>query len=42
VTRFRERVEEAERIAADEGREFATLSLDEQDRLFDRAKAKGR
>jgi MazG family protein len=42
VTRFRERVEAAERIATGEGREFATLSLDEQERLFDRAKAKKR
>jgi MazG family protein len=39
VGRFRERVEEAERLAAGEGREFAALSLAEQDRLFDRAKA---
>ncbi len=39
VERFRERVEAAERIAAGEGRRFADLSLDEQDLLFDRAKA---
>jgi nucleoside triphosphate diphosphatase len=40
VTRFRERVEEAERIAVGEGREFAALPLDEQDRLFARAKSR--
>jgi MazG family protein len=38
VARFRERVEAAERLAAGEGREFASLTLDEQDRFFDRAK----
>ena len=37
--RFVERVERASAIAAGEGREFAELSLDEQDRYFDRAKA---
>jgi MazG family protein len=36
--RFVERVEEAERLAAAEGRTFAELPLEEQDRLFDRAK----
>ena len=36
--RFVERVERAERTAADEGRSFAELPLDEQDRYFDRAK----
>jgi MazG family protein len=38
VARFRDRVEAAERLAAGEGREFAALSLEEQDRFFDRAK----
>jgi MazG family protein len=38
VARFRERVEAAERLAAGEGREFAELSLEEQDRFFDLAK----
>jgi MazG family protein len=38
VRRFVERVEEAERIAAAEGREFGELPLSEQDRYFDRAK----
>jgi MazG family protein len=38
VARFRVRVEAAERLAAGEGLEFAELSLDEQDRLFDRVK----
>jgi MazG family protein len=38
VARFRERVEAAERLAAGDGREFAELSLDEQETLFDRAK----
>ena len=38
VARFRERVEAAERLAAGEGLEFAELSLEEQDQLFDRAK----
>jgi len=36
--RFVARVEDAERIAAAEGRDFASLPLDEQDRYFDRAK----
>jgi MazG family protein len=36
--RFVERVERAERLAAGEGRDFATLELAEQDRYFDRAK----
>ena len=38
TSRFVERVETAERLAADDGREFAALPLDEQDRYFDRAK----
>jgi MazG family protein len=36
--RFVERVERAERYAADEGKSFADLALDEQDHYFDRAK----
>jgi MazG family protein len=36
--RFVERVEAAERLAADDGREFAALPLDEQDAYFERAK----
>ena len=36
--RFRARVEDAERLAKDEGRTFAELALEEQDRYFDRAK----
>ena len=36
--RFVARVEGAERLAAHEGREFAKLPLDEQDRYFDLAK----
>ncbi|CAN5311452.1 nucleoside triphosphate pyrophosphohydrolase [soil metagenome] len=36
--RFVDRVEEAERLAAAEGRIFGELPLEEQDRLFDRAK----
>ena len=36
--RFRERVEAAERLAAGDGRAFAELPLDEQDRFFDQAK----
>jgi MazG family protein len=36
--RFVERVEAAEQLAAAEGREFAVLPLEEQDRYFDRAK----
>jgi MazG family protein len=37
--RFVERVEQAERYAAEEGKSFAELPLVEQDRYFDRAKA---
>ena len=36
--RFVARVERAERLAAQDGAEFAKLPLDEQDRYFDRAK----
>jgi hypothetical protein len=36
--RFVARVEEAERLAAGDGRKFDGLPLDEQDRYFDRAK----
>ena len=36
--RFVERVERAERSAAEEGKAFAELPLEEQDRYFDRAK----
>jgi MazG family protein len=36
--RFVARVERAERLAAQDGREFAKLPLDEQDRYFDQAK----
>jgi MazG family protein len=36
--RFVDRVERAERYAADEGKSFAELELAEQDRYFDRAK----
>ena len=36
--RFVDRVERAERFAADEGKSFAQLELGEQDRYFDRAK----
>ena len=36
--RFIARVERAERMAADEGKEFARLGLEEQDAYFDRAK----
>jgi nucleoside triphosphate diphosphatase len=36
--RFVERVERAERLAADEGKAFAELELDEQDAYFDQAK----
>jgi len=39
--RFVARVEEAERLAADEGRTFGELPLEEQDRLFDCAKEAG-
>jgi MazG family protein len=38
--RFTTRVEEAERLAAADGREFAALGLAEQDGYFDRAKAR--
>ncbi|MDX6511949.1 MAG: nucleoside triphosphate diphosphatase [Gaiellaceae bacterium] len=38
--RFAERVEEAERLAAADGNEFARLDLDLQDGYFDRAKEK--
>ncbi len=38
VARFRGRVETAAQLAAGEGREFSGLPLEEQDRLFDRAK----
>jgi MazG family protein len=36
--RFVARVERAERLAADEGKQFAELGLEEQDAYFDRAK----
>jgi MazG family protein len=36
--RFVARVERAERMAADEGKQFARLELEEQDAFFDRAK----
>ncbi|HKS79844.1 MAG TPA: nucleoside triphosphate pyrophosphohydrolase [Gaiellaceae bacterium] len=36
--RFRRRVEVAERLAADDGKDWTTLPLDEQDAYFDRAK----
>jgi MazG family protein len=36
--RFVERVEHAERIAADEGRDWMELALEEQDHYYDRAK----
>jgi uncharacterized protein YabN with tetrapyrrole methylase and pyrophosphatase domain len=36
--RFVDRVERAERFAAEDGRSFAELELVEQDRYFDRAK----
>jgi MazG family protein len=38
AARFVGRVEDAERLASADGREFAELALDEQDRYFDRAK----
>jgi MazG family protein len=38
VIRFRRRVEEAQRLAATDGRDFASLDLEEQDGYFDRAK----
>ena len=40
TARFRARVEDAERLASEDGRAFAELSLDEQDRYFDRAKGR--
>jgi MazG family protein len=40
--RFVERVERAAELAASEGKEFASLPLDEQDRYFDLAKAEAR
>ena len=36
--RFVQRVEQAERYAADEGKSFSDLELADQDRYFDRAK----
>jgi uncharacterized protein YabN with tetrapyrrole methylase and pyrophosphatase domain len=36
--RFVGRVERAERLAAEDGKTFADLELEEQDRYFDRAK----
>jgi MazG family protein len=41
AARFRARVEEAEQLAAAEGRVWAELPLAEQDAYFDRAKASG-
>jgi MazG family protein len=41
AARFVTRVEDAERLAAAEGREFSELGLEEQDRFFDRAKEAG-
>ena len=38
TARFVGRVERGERLAAQDGREFAKLPLDEQDRYFDQAK----
>lgn len=38
VRRFRDRVEEAERLAGADGVAFSSLALDDQDRYFDRAK----
>jgi MazG family protein len=40
--RFRTRVEEAERLAAEEGETWSELPLPDQDRYFDRAKEVGR
>ena len=40
--RFRDRVERAEQLAAGEGKTFTELSLEEQDRYFDRAKEASR
>jgi MazG family protein len=39
VNRFRRRVEQAQRLAAEDGQDFAALDLDAQDGYFDRAKA---
>jgi len=39
--RFRERVEGADRLAREAGLEFASLSLEEQDGWYRRAKARG-
>ncbi|HEY2935947.1 MAG TPA: hypothetical protein VGJ25_05065, partial [Gaiellaceae bacterium] len=39
--RFRARVEAAERLAAAEGKRWAELPLDDQDRYFDMAKETG-
>jgi uncharacterized protein YabN with tetrapyrrole methylase and pyrophosphatase domain len=36
--RFRARVEDAERLASDDGLAFGKLALEDQDRYFDRAK----
>jgi MazG family protein len=41
AARFVARVEDAERLASAEGREFTELPLDEQDHYFDRAKEAG-
>ena len=38
TARFRARVEEAERRAAADGKDWVSLPLDEQDRYFDLAK----
>ena len=38
TARFRSRVEEAERLAAVDGRDWVDLPLDDQDRYYDRAK----
>jgi uncharacterized protein YabN with tetrapyrrole methylase and pyrophosphatase domain len=38
VTRFRNRVETAEKLAARDGKDWTTLPLDEQDLYFDQAK----
>ena len=42
VDRFVARVEEAGRLAGEDGREWTRLPLEEQDRYFDRAKESGR
>ena len=39
--RFRHRVETAERLSSSAGVEFASLTLDQQDTYFDRAKVEG-